>query len=204
MARGNLNSSYTPKPDVPKAKLNRESLQKFGKLLVYVRPYRVKFIAGFVFLVLASLTQLAFPAFLTALLDATQGHYNPIIPKQFRSLMYVGLGAMCIQLIGAIVSFFRVTFFVQVSERSIADIRRDTFFKLITLDMNFFSNRRVGELNSRISADLSQIQGAITSTFAEMIRQSIIIVGGITFLFILSPKLTSVILLSIPVLIVSR
>ena len=203
MARGNFNSGGIGKADIPKAKLNKENLQKFGKLLSYVKPYRGKFIAGFVFLVIASLTQLAFPAFLTALLDATQGRYNAIIPKQFRSLMYVGLGAMCIQLIGAIVSFFRVTFFVQVSERSIADIRRDTFFKLITLDMNFFSNRRVGELNSRISSDLSQIQSAITSTFAEMIRQSIIIVGGITFLFILSPRLTSVILLSIPVLIFS-
>jgi ABC-type multidrug transport system fused ATPase/permease subunit len=201
MARGNFNSGGIGKADIPKAKLNKENLQKFGKLLSYVKPYRGKFIAGFVFLVIASLTQLAFPAFLTALLDATQGRYNAIIPKQFRSLMYVGLGAMCIQLIGAIVSFFRVTFFVQVSERSIADIRRDTFFKLITLDMNFFSNRRVGELNSRISSDLSQIQSAITSTFAEMIRQSIIIVGGITFLFILSPRLTSVILLSIPILI---
>lgn len=189
------------KVDIPKAKMNKESLANFKKLLSYVKPYRVKFFAGFLFLIIASLTQLAFPAFLTALLSATQGHYNPMIPKQFRSLMYVGLGAMCIQLLGAIVSFFRVTFFVQVSEKTIADIRRDTFFKLITLDMNFFSNRRVGELNSRISADLSQIQGAITSTLAEMIRQSIIIVGGITFLFILSPKLTSVILLSIPILI---
>src|SRR5438309_849438 len=127
MAKGNYIRG-TGKADIPKAKLNKENLEKFGKLLSYVKPYRGKFIAGFVFLVIASLTQLAFPAFLKALLDATQGRYNPIIPKQFRSLMYVGLGAMCIQLLGAIVSFFRVTFFVQVSERSVADIRRDTFF----------------------------------------------------------------------------
>ncbi|MBW4891515.1 ATP-binding cassette domain-containing protein [Mucilaginibacter sp. HMF5004] len=202
MAKGNYIRGTT-KADIPKAKLNKENLQKFGKLLSYIKPYRGKFIAGFFFLVMASLTQLAFPAFLKALLDATQGHYNAIIPKQFRSLMYVGLGAMCIQLIGAVVSFFRVTFFVQVSERSVADIRRDTFFKLITLDMNFFANRRVGELNSRISTDLSQIQSAITSTFAEMIRQTIIIIGSITFLVILSPKLTSVLLLTVPVLIIS-
>ncbi len=201
MARGHYGNIGQARADIPKAKLTKENLQKFGKLLSYVKPYSGKFAAGFLFLIIASLTQLAFPAFLTALLGATQGRYNPIIPTQFRSLMYVGIGPICLQLLGAAVSFFRVIFFVQVSERTIADIRRDTFFKLITLDMNFFSNRRVGELNSRISADLSQIQGAITSTFAEMIRQSIIIVGGITFLFILSPKLTSVILLSIPILI---
>jgi ABC-type multidrug transport system fused ATPase/permease subunit len=203
MAKANYIRDGIGKADIPKAKLNKENLQKFAKLLSYIKPYRGKFIAGFFFLILASLTQLAFPGCLTALMSATQGHYSHYIPTQFRSLTYIGLGAMCIQLIGAIVSFFRVTFFVQVSERSIADIRRDTFFKLITLDMNFFANRRVGELTSRISADLSQIQGAITSTFAEMIRQSIIIIGGITLLFILSPRLTSVILLSIPILIFS-
>ena len=71
----------------------------------------------------------------------------------------------------AVVSFFRILWFVQVAERSLADIRRDTYFKLITLPMNFFSNRRVGELNSRISADLSQIQDTLTTTIAEMIRQ---------------------------------
>jgi ABC-type multidrug transport system fused ATPase/permease subunit len=70
-----------------------------------------------------------------------------------------------------IISFFRVVWFVQVAEKSLADIRRDTYFKLITLPMNFFANRRVGELNSRISADLSQIQDTLTTTFAEMIRQ---------------------------------
>jgi ABC-type multidrug transport system fused ATPase/permease subunit len=203
MARGNYSNINQAKADIPRARLNKESLKNFRKLLSYVKPYRGKFMAGFLFLIFASLTQLAFPGCLTALMSATQGHYSHFIPKQFRSLTYIGLGAMCLQLIGAILSFFRVTFFVQVSEKTIADIRRDTFFKLITLDMNFFANRRVGELTSRISADLSQIQGAITSTLAEMIRQTIIILGGVTLLFILSPRLTSVILLSIPILIFS-
>jgi ABC-type multidrug transport system fused ATPase/permease subunit len=83
-----------------------------------------------------------------------------------------------------------MVWFVQVAERALAAYRRDTYFKLITLPMNFFANRRVGELNSRISADLSQIQDTITTTFAEIIRQVIILVGGITLLVIVSWKLT--------------
>ena len=78
---------------------------------------------------------------------------------------------------------------MNVAERSLADIRRDTYFKLITLPMNFFSNRRVGELNSRISADLSQIQDTLTTTIAEMIRQSVLLIGGIAFMAIISVKL---------------
>jgi ABC-type multidrug transport system fused ATPase/permease subunit len=67
--------------------------------------------------------------------------------------------------------------------------------------MNFFSQRRVGELNSRLSADLSQIQDAITTTLAEMIRQVIIFTGGIIFLVLVSGKLTLMLLAVLPILV---
>lgn len=161
------------------------------------------FIGGFCFLILASLTQLAFPGLLSLLIDASQNKYPSYIPKALQNLTSVGLLAIALQLVGAVVSFFRINFFVQVSEKSLADIRRDTFFKLITLEMNFFANRRVGELNSRISADLSQIQDAITSTFAEVIKQTIVVIGSITILVYISLKLTLVMLLVAPILIVA-
>ena len=68
--------------------------------------------------------------------------------------------------------------------------------------MNFFSNRRVGELNSRISADLSQVQDTLTTTIAEMLRQAILLVGGIIFMAIISKKLVFALLLVLPLMIV--
>lgn len=199
MARGGLNSGSQVKADLPKAKINKNSLKNVAKLLSYVRPYRGKFIAGFCFLILSSLTGLAFPSFMGAMIDVSQGrHKFTFLPG---TLQGIGLLALAVLFVQAFVSFFRITWFVQVSERSLADIRRDTFFKLITLEMNFFSNRRVGELNSRISADLSQIQDAITSTLAETIRQMILIVGGVIILAIISIKLTAALLLILPFLI---
>jgi len=106
----------------------------------------------------------------------------------------VALTLLCVLFIQAIFSYFRINWFVEVAEKGLADIRRDTYHKLITLPMNFFSQRRVGELNSRLSADLSQIQDAITTTLAEMIRQIIIFTGGITFLILVSGKLTFMLL----------
>ncbi|MDB5010301.1 MAG: ATP-binding cassette protein, partial [Mucilaginibacter sp.] len=199
MARGRLNSSSTQEKDLPKAKINRNSLKQVGRLLSYVKPHRRKFIAGFIFLILSSLTGLAFPAFLGALIDVAQGNKlkYPLLPA---TLTGIGMLAFIVLFAQAFVSFFRVVWFVQVAERSLADIRRDTYFKLITLPMNFFSNRRVGELNSRISSDLSQIQDAMTTTFAEMIRQLILLVGGIILLVIVSFKLTLALLLLLPVL----
>ncbi|TWJ04923.1 ABC transporter fused permease/ATP-binding protein [Mucilaginibacter frigoritolerans] len=200
MARGRLNSGNAAEQDLPKAKINSKSLKQVVRLLSYIKPYRGRFIAAMLFLFMSSLVGLAFPQFLGALIDAAQGkHKFSFLPG---TLNGIGLVALVVLLAQAFVSFFRVIWFVQVAERSLADIRRDTYFKLITLPMNFFSNRRVGELNSRISADLSQIQDAITTTLAEMIRQLILLTGGITFLIIVSPKLTLTLLLMMPVLVV--
>jgi ABC transporter fused permease/ATP-binding protein len=200
MARGRLNSGAKAEAELPKAKINRQSIQNIRKLLSYIKPYRGKFIAGMLCLFLSSLVALAFPTFLGALVDTAQGkHTNKLLPATLQ-----GIGALAfIVLFGqAFVSFFRILWFVQVAEKSLADIRRDTYFKLITLPMNFFANRRVGELNSRISADLSQIQDTLTTTLAEIIRQFVLLVGGIVFLAIVSIKLTFALLLMLPVLIV--
>ncbi|MDB5135509.1 MAG: Multidrug resistance transporter ATP-binding/permease protein BmrA [Mucilaginibacter sp.] len=200
MARGRLNSGNTQGEELPKAKLNRQTLSHISRLLSYIRPYRGKFIAALLFLFISSLVGLAFPSFLGALIDAAQGkHTNKLLPA---SIQGIGLLALIVLFSQAFVSFFRILWFVQVAERSLADIRRDTYFKLITLPMNFFSNRRVGELNSRISADLSQIQDTLTTTIAEMIRQLVLLVGGIAFLAIVSIKMTLALLVILPVLIV--
>jgi ABC-type multidrug transport system fused ATPase/permease subunit len=200
MARGRLNSGSKAEAELPKAKLNKQSLQNVGKLLSYIKPYRIKFIGGLLFLVLSSLVGLAFPAFFGALIDASQGvRHNKFLPA---NLSQIGQIAIIVLFLQGFVSFFRITWFVQVAERALASIRRDTYFKLITLPMNFFANRRVGELNSRISADLSQIQEALTTTFAEIIRQVIILIGGITLLVIISWKLTIALLVVLPFIIV--
>jgi ABC transporter fused permease/ATP-binding protein len=199
MARGRLNSGAKTETELPKAKINRQSIQNIRKLLDYIQPYRGKFIAGLVFLFISSLVGLAFPAILGSLIDAAQGKYKySFLPH---SLNYIAVFGFALLFGQAFVSFFRVVWFVQVAERSLADIRRDTYFKLITLPMNFFANRRVGELNSRISADLSQVQDTLTTTFAEMIRQLIIMVGSVILLAIVSIKLTLALLAILPFLV---
>ena len=203
MARGrsSLNSGNKQGEELPKAKLNRQTLKNVSKLLSYVRPYRAKFVAALFFLFISSLVGLAFPSFLGGLIDAAQGkHTSEFLPATVQG---IGLLALIVLFSQAFVSFFRILWFVQIAERSLADIRRDTYFKLITLPMDFFANRRVGELNSRISADLSQIQDTLTTTLAEIIRQLVLLIGGITFLAIVSIKLTLSLLVVLPVLVVT-
>lgn len=87
-----------------------------------------------------------------------------------------------------------------MTERSLADFRKDAFDRLITLPMTFFSEKSVGELNSRMASDISQIQEVLNTTLAEFLRQAMIIVGGVILLFIVSPKLTLTMLAIIPVM----
>src|SRR5476651_1960747 len=200
MARGRLNSGNAPEIELPKAKLNKETLHKISNLLKYLRPYRGKFIAALLFLFLSSLVGLAFPSFIGALIDTALGkHHNGLLPGTIKGILVLAFTVLFAQ---AFVSFFRILWFVNVAERSLADIRRDTYFKLITLPMNFFSNRRVGELNSRISADLSQIQDTLTTTIAELMRQTVLLIGGIVFMAIISYKLAIALLILVPPLIV--
>lgn len=201
MARNRFNSGTSPEQELTKAKINKQTIKTASGLLSYLRPYRWKFAVGLLFLLLSSITGLAFPALLGAMIDAAKGEPTRwMIPDSINS---IGILSFIILFFQSFVSFFRIRLFVEVAEKTIADIRRNTYFKLITLPMDFFASRRVGELNSRLSADLSQIQDTITTTLAEMVRQIILLVGGITFLIIVSPKLTLFNLAILPVLVLS-
>lgn len=200
MARARLNSGNGNTDELPKTKINSASLGNVGKLLRYLKPYRGKFLFGLFFLFLSSVSLLAFPVLMGSMVDAAQGQQNlAFIPADIKT---IGIIAFFILFFQSFVSFFRIRFFVEVAEKALADIRRDTYFNLITLPMDFFANRRVGELNSRLSADLSQIQDTMTTTFAEMIRQAILLVGGVSFLFIVSAKLTLLNLSILPIIVV--
>ncbi|MFT7376868.1 MAG: ABC transporter fused permease/ATP-binding protein, partial [Sphingobacteriales bacterium] len=154
---------------------------------------------GMVFLFLSSGASLMFPFFMgklidSAMLEESQGFFS--------NINLVAGSLMVVLFFQALFSFFRILLFVEVSEKTLADLRKETFFRIITLPMSFFAKRRVGELNSRISADLGQIQDTLTTTIAEAIRQVITLVGGIIFLSLVSGKLTLIMLSMLPVLIV--
>lgn len=200
MARERLNSGDTRPIEFTKSKLNKENLKKAFILLSYLKPYRGKFLMGMLFLFISSLIPLAFPALLGGMIDATQGKPTfDFMPADLKTIAAISFSLLFLL---SLVSFFRVRIFVEVAEKSLADIRKDAYFKLITLPIDFFNNRRVGELNSRLSADLAQIQDTMSSTLAEIVRQLVFLSGGIVLLILVSPKLTLLNLSILPVLVI--
>jgi len=116
----------------------------------------------------------------------------------------VALTLGVILLLQAGFSFLRVYLFAQVSERAMADIRYHLYRKIITLPMVFFERHRVGELTSRLSSDVTQLQDVLSLTIAEFLRQILtLVVGVIILVFVVSAELTVFMLLTFPVLIIA-
>jgi ABC-type multidrug transport system fused ATPase/permease subunit len=82
-------------------------------------------------------------------------------------------------------------------------LRRDAFQAVISMPMSFADTRSVGDLNSRISADITAVQDVFTTTLAELLRQLIIIIGGIAALLYFSVTLTLLMLATLPVMIIA-
>ncbi|WP_286968562.1 ABC transporter ATP-binding protein [Flavobacterium sp. UBA4854] len=182
--------------DLPKAKLNSNSLQKALRIFKYAKNHKWKFFLGLIFLFLTSATALAFPKLMGMLVDC-------VTNKDLSKANEIALGLMVILGLQAIFSFFRISLFVNFTENSLSNIRFALYENLIKLPMSFYSQKRVGELNSRISADISQLQDTFSTTIAEFLRQFILIIGGFIILGSISPKLTLMMLAIVPVVAVA-
>jgi len=179
-----------------KRNLNKQNLGKLGGIFSYMMPYKWAFFSGLIFLLFSSLTLLTFPFVAGKLIDTAQG--SSWIVSDVNSIAWILIGILAVQ---SIFSFFRVWLFALVSERSMRDIRLALYSKLVRLPMTFFDKRRTGELISRVTADVSQLQDTFSTTLAELFRQVITLVAGVGFLLYNTPKLTVFMLGTFPVLV---
>ncbi len=214
-SRRSRNSNADMKDETPKVKISKESLKQAFVLFTYLKPYRNKFILSLVFIALSAFTTSLFPLFLGKMIDAAapgaaaQGmvNSNPAMGFNLKNIHWslnTTLLLIFIQLgIQTIFSFMRIYLLTEVGEKSLADMRKDVYGKLLTMPMSYFSEKRVGELSNRISSDLSQIQDAISFTLAEFLRGIFTLIIGLVFIFWISTKLALIMLAVVPVLAIS-
>ncbi|MFT4678833.1 MAG: ABC transporter fused permease/ATP-binding protein [Flavobacteriales bacterium] len=171
------------------------------RILSYMAPYKWRYFLGLFFLLLTSLVFLSFTQLTRYLVDSTTqlGELNYEIPFDM-SMTTIGLVLFAILVLQGFFSFFRVYLFSYVTEHSLADFRSDAYNSLITLPMTFYTQKSVGELSSRMASDISQIQEVLNTTLAELLRQAMLIVGGLILLFYTSTKLTFMMLGVVPVI----
>lgn len=187
-----------------KVQLTRDSYKKATKIFSYLKPYRLQYTIGWIFLVLSTTIGLVFPVLLGQLLGAGNGAKTSMADviktidlsniNTVATALFILFGAQ------AVFSYFRVVLFTNVTESTLRDLRSDVFQRLLHLPMDFFNRNTVGELTSRLSSDITQIQETLRTTVAEFFRQIVMIVGGISILLFISWKLALIMLGTVPVI----
>ncbi|HEY9082618.1 MAG TPA: ABC transporter transmembrane domain-containing protein [Vicingaceae bacterium] len=175
-----------------KKRFSKESIKKAMRVFRFIKPFKIPFIIGLLVLFISSITTMVFPKVLGDLIDSVNA--DDATTVNTFTLLLVG-----IFLVTAILSFLRVYLFGLVTYKALALLRMTTYKHLISSPMSYFSKRRVGELSSRITSDITLLQDTFTTTIAEFLRQFITIPVGMFFLLFISFRLTVFMIAVIPV-----
>jgi len=184
--------------DTPKVKVTQESFREAIKSLDFIRPYRWSLIGGMILLFLTSLIFMVMPWLIGQMVDVAQGK-----AAHTYTLKDIGWGLIVLLVAQGLISYTRVILFANVSEKGTADLRKALYKKMAALPITFFEENKVGDLISRLTADVEKLYSTFSITLAEFLRQIIILIVGILFLAITTPKLSLIMLLTIPFVVVS-
>jgi len=184
--------------EAPPAKFNKETFRKAIGIFTFVSPYKWYLIAGLALLFFGSLVFMIFPYLIGQMVDIADGKSD----KAMFTLTQIGWFLIVILILQGFISYYRVMFFANASERGIADVRKAVYQKMLTLPITFYEKNRVGELISRVTADVEQLASAFSIVLAELVRQVIIMITGVVLIFIISWKLALIMLLTFPVIVI--
>lgn len=187
-----------------KIKLTKEDIQRAKGIFRYLKPYRFSFAIGWFFLILSTSAGLLFPILLGQLLGSAgqevKSTEDAIKLINLETINGVAMILFILFIAQSVFSYFRIIIFTNVTENALRDVRHDAFSRLIYMPMDFFNQNKVGELTSRISSDIAQVQETLRTTIAEFFRQIVIVVGGIAVLTFYSWKLSLIMLATVPVM----
>ena len=198
-------SSRFTNRDIPKSKINIASLKRSFRLFNYMSTTnKWLFLLGTIFLAITAGASILFPKLLGDMMDGIfvykQGGVStaPSLDK----LTKVAELFVYLFIVQAVFSFLRIAIYVRVTENMTFGLRSDLFKSVIHQNMEFHSQNRVGDLLSRFSSDISQIQDTFTTNIAMFIRQLLVMIGGIVLIFMTSNKLAINMLFTVPVIII--
>jgi len=174
----------------------RRNFKPLRRILPYLRPYTLGILGAVAALTLAAGTVLALGLGLRTLVD--EGFSAGDAALLDRALMVL-FGVILLLAIATYGRFYLVSW---VGERVVADIRRDVFNHILGLSPSFFETTKTGELLSRLTADTTLLQTVVGSSLSMALRNVLMLVGGIALLAITSPKLTLLVVLVIPLVVI--
>ncbi|WP_017669006.1 ABC transporter transmembrane domain-containing protein [Sandarakinorhabdus sp. AAP62] len=184
-------ASRPPKPPLPPP-----AERKFSRLKIlwrFARAYPLQLVAALSALCLAAVTTLAIPQGLKMVVD--NGFARGSDPEAIAPFFTVFLGLVGLLGVATAVRFYFVSW---IGERVVADLRTAVQRHLVSLDPVFFEENRPAEIASRITSDTSIIEQVVGTSSSLALRNTVMGIGGIGYMFWVSPRLTLLMLLVIP------
>ena len=172
--------------------MSGQTVKDFSKILKYVKPYKKSIAVAFLCLALSSIINLILPLIVRNMINAA------VIQKDSALLNSMTVELFLIILLQVAFSITQGYILGFVGYRVTADFRVELFSHMQSLSLRFFQSRRVGEMISRMTSDIAVIQKALVAIPVAVLRQSITLVGALAIICYLNWKLTGLILLVLP------
>jgi ATP-binding cassette, subfamily B, bacterial len=186
------------RPTGPATDTDRANSRRLGplvRLLGFARPYWARLTLALTALVFAAVALLAFGQVIRAVVDRGIATGSP---HALNLALALFLGVVLLLAASIVVRSYLLNW---IGERVVADVRRAVFARALALDVGFYETTRTGELIARLTSDTALLQVVVGSTLAMGLRSAILAAGGLVMLAITSPKLTALVLLGVPVVI---
>ncbi len=179
-----------PKPEIP------EGPVQWRRLFSYLWPYRARLALAIVALIGSAALSLVFPAVISNVVDSV------LVKGDLALLNQITIGLLIVFLVRSLTSFLENYNLNYIGERIVVDVRQQLYRHLQVLSLGFFAQRRVGELVSRLSSDVTVMRTALTSNINVLLQQSVIMIGSIVVMLVLNWRMTLFILALLPVLVI--
>ncbi|MBI6742501.1 ABC transporter transmembrane domain-containing protein [Pseudomonas syringae] len=177
------------------SRITRRHRQALRLAASFIAPYRWQALGALLALVITAGITLSIGQGIKLMVDQGFMTRSPQLLERsigFFMLLTVGLA------VGTFARFYLVSW---IGERVVADLRKKVFDHLIELHPGFYENNRSSEIQSRLTADTTLLQSVIGSSLSMFLRNALMVIGGIVLLFITNPKLTSIVVVALPLII---
>jgi ATP-binding cassette, subfamily B, bacterial MsbA len=158
------------------------------RLFRFLAPYRWRMALAIVALAVYSLINLAFPLVIVQLLDAV------LKQRDQSQLAILALALVGLFFVQATFSFLQSYLLSYIGEWIVLDLRTALYKHLHNLSLDFYASRRVGEIISRISSDVTQVRGVLTNNITQLLSNLVTLIGSIVIVFLLNPRLVGFVL----------
>jgi len=177
------------KPEVPDIPMN------WKRLIGYMRPYRLRMLIAVLALVGSAALSLVFPGVISSVVDSVLKQNSTALLDQ------ITLGLLFVFLLRSVTSLIENYNLNYIGERIVMDLRREVYNHLQTLSLGFFAQRRVGELVSRLSSDVTVMRTVLTGNINVLLQQGVIMIGAVIVMLVMNWRLTLFILALTPIII---